>query len=348
MRRGISCGCVAFDLPHEHAHRHLRHVLEIVDGTAVPDRVKAGARRCFERIADAEAKIHGTTRERVHFHEVGALDAILDVLCAMAGVAELGFADFFTRPVAMGHGWIEIEHGRFPVPAPATVEILHGIELSGFDLAGECTTPTGAAILAELTGGRGMPSTCTLEATGFGAGSRDPEDRPNCLRLLAVRIDASAEVLHLVQTDIDDMAPEYVAPAQEALFAAGALDVTSSPVSMKKGRPGLRIEVLAPESAIGAVVDALFLNTPTIGVRSWRVERPALERTEETTEWRGQRIRRKRVRLPDGTTRAKPEYEDVVAAARALGMSAIEARRRFDAETADDGDSLPPIEGSGV
>jgi hypothetical protein len=193
-----------------------------------------------------------------------------------------------------------------------------------------------------------MPSTCTLEATGFGAGSRDPEDRPNCLRLLAVRIDASAEVLHLVQTDIDDMAPEYVAPAQEALFAAGALDVTSSPVSMKKGRPGLRIEVLAPESAIGAVVDALFLNTPTIGVRSWRVERPALERTEETTEWRGQRIRRKRVRLPDGTTRAKPEYEDVVAAARALGMSAIEARRRFDAETADDGDSLPPIEGSGV
>jgi uncharacterized protein (TIGR00299 family) protein len=347
MRRGISCGRVAFDLPHEHAHRHLRHVLEIVDRTPAADSVKARAAGCFGRIADAEAKIHGTTRDRVHFHEVGALDAILDVLCAMAGVAELGFEAFYTRPVAMGHGWIDIEHGRFPVPAPATVEILQGIEMGGFDLAGECTTPTGAAILAELTCGRAMPSTFTLEAAGFGAGSRDPDDRPNCLRLLSVRIADRTSVLHIVQTDIDDMAPEYAAPAQDALFAAGALDVVSLPVSMKKGRPGLRIEVLAPEPAIGAVIDALFLNTPTIGVRSWRVERPALERSEESVEWRGQRIRRKRVRLPDGTTRAKPEYEDVVAAARALGLSALEARRRFDADTAERAE-LPPNEGSGV
>jgi uncharacterized protein (TIGR00299 family) protein len=347
MRRGISCGRVAFDLPHEHAHRHLRHVLEIVDRTPAADSVKARAAGCFGRIADAEAKIHGTTRDRVHFHEVGALDAILDVLCAMAGVAELGFEAFYTRPVAMGHGWIDIEHGRFPVPAPATVEILQGIEMGGFDLAGECTTPTGAAILAELTCGRAMPSTFTLEAAGFGAGSRDPDDRPNCLRLLSVRIADRTSVLHIVQTDIDDMAPEYAAPAQDALFAAGALDVVSLPVSMKKGRPGLRIEVLAPEPAIGAVIDALYLNTPTIGVLSGRVVRPALERSEESVEWRGQRIRRKRVRLPDGTTRAKPEYEDVVAAARALGLSALEARRRFDADTAERAE-LPPNEGSGV
>jgi pyridinium-3,5-bisthiocarboxylic acid mononucleotide nickel chelatase len=143
------------------------------------------------------------------------------------------------------------------------------------------------------------------------------------------------------------MAPEYTGPAQDALFAAGALDVTSSPVSMKKGRPGLRIEVLAPESALRAVIDALFLNTPTIGVRTWRVDRPALDRTEEIVQWRGQRIRLKRVRLPGGGTRAKPEYEDVVAAARALGLSAVEARRLLDLETTGDGPASP-LDGYGV
>ncbi|HUF70002.1 MAG TPA: nickel pincer cofactor biosynthesis protein LarC [Longimicrobiales bacterium] len=347
MRRGISCGRVAFDLPHEHAHRHLRHVLEIVDRTPAPESVRRRAARCFERIADAEAKVHGTTREKIHFHEVGALDAILDVLVAMAGVEELGFDAFCTRPVAMGHGWIDIEHGRFPVPAPATLEILHGIELTGFDLAGECTTPTGAAILAELTAGRPSPSAFTLEATGFGAGTRDPDDRPNCLRLIAGSISDSAETLHIVQTDIDDMTPEYMAWAQEAVFAAGAQDVTSSPVSMKKGRTGLRIEVLAPESALQSVIDALFLNTSTIGIRRWRVERPQLERTEEVVEWRGQRIRRKRVRLPGGASRAKPEYDDVIAAAKALGLTAVEARRQFDTDMAGTGEP-PPIDGSGV
>jgi uncharacterized protein (TIGR00299 family) protein len=347
MRRGISCARVAFDLPEEHAHRHLRHVLEIVERTPVSEAVRTRAAGCFERIARAEAKIHGTTVERVHFHEVGALDAILDVLCAMAGVEALGFDTFFTRPVAMGHGWIDIAHGRFPVPAPATVEILDGFALAGFDLAGECTTPTGAAILAELTAGAAAPSQFVLEKSGFGAGFRDPDDRPNCLRVIAGHVRTDSEVLHIVQTDIDDMTPEYAAPAMEALFAAGALDVTSSPVSMKKGRPGLRIEALVPEAALAAVTEAAFLHTPTIGVRSWRVERPALDRVEDTIAWRGHRIRRKQVRLPDGTIRAKPEYEDVVAAARALGLSAVETRRLIDVETGPDG-GVPPIGESGV
>lgn len=333
MRRGISCGRVAFDLPHEHAHRHLRHILEIVDRTPVPPTVRERAARCFGRIADAEAKIHGTTRDRIHFHEVGALDAILDVLCAMAGVEQLGFEQFFTRPIAMGHGWIEIEHGRYPVPAPATLEILEGAGLTGFELAGECTTPTGAAILMELTEGRPAPSSFALESAGFGAGTRDTDDRPNCLRLIGARLVGASVSLHIVQTDIDDMTPEYVAPAMDAIFAAGALDVTSTAIAMKKGRPGLRIEALTPEATLDAVVDAVFLNTPTIGVRTWRVERPALERSEEIVEWRGQRIRRKRVRLPDGGTRAKPEYEDVVRAAAELGLTVVDTRRLLEAET---------------
>ena len=129
VRRGISCGRVYFELPHEHAHRHLRHVLEIIDRSAAPAGVKARASAAFRRLAEAEAEVHGTTVERVHFHEVGALDAILDVLCAMAGIAELGFERCYTLPVAVGSGWVEIEHGRFPVPAPATLKLLEGLPI---------------------------------------------------------------------------------------------------------------------------------------------------------------------------------------------------------------------------
>src|SRR5690606_23097141 len=133
---------------HEHAHRHLSHVLRIIEGARAPDRARARAAEAFRRLAEAEARIHGTTPERVHFHEVGALDSILDVLCAMAAVEELGFEAFYTRPVAIGSGWIEIDHGRFPVPAPATLELLAGVPIRDTGFAGECTTPTGAAIIA--------------------------------------------------------------------------------------------------------------------------------------------------------------------------------------------------------
>src|SRR5690606_11655474 len=151
--RGISCARVEFETPHEHAHRHLRHIVELVDATETSPRVKALAKEAFRRIAVAEAEIHGTSVEKVHFHEVGAVDAVLDVTCAMAAVEELGFEAYYTRPVAVGRGWIEIEHGRYPVPAPATLKLLAGVAITGHELEGECTTPTGAAILSALTEG---------------------------------------------------------------------------------------------------------------------------------------------------------------------------------------------------
>jgi uncharacterized protein (TIGR00299 family) protein len=341
VRRGISCGRVHFVLPHEHAHRHLRHVLAIIDAMKVSDAVKARASDAFRRLAEAEAKVHATTAENVHFHEVGALDAILDITCVMAGIHALGFESFFSRPVAVGHGWVEIEHGRFPVPAPATLELLQGFQVTGFELAGECTTPTGAAILAVLTGGKAPPDSVTVTATGFGAGSRDPADRPNCVRLIAVDLSDAASELFLVQTDIDDLSPEYFPPAQDAILAAGALDVVLSHLAMKKGRPGVRIEALVPGHLLDAVLEALFVNTSTLGVRYWPVRRPALQRREETVEWRGQRIRRKRVRLPGGGERAKPEYEDVVRAAKELGLTPLEVRSALEG-------GLPPTDGPGV
>lgn len=332
MRCGISCTHVGFELPPEHAHRHLRHVIEVIDRCNAGDRVKERARDAFTRLAAAEADVHGTTIEKVHFHEVGALDAILDVLCSMAGVEALGLERFFTRPVAVGTGWIDIAHGRFPVPAPATLKLLEGLDVGGFDLEGECTTPTGAAILSTLTHGRRPPSVTVTERSGFGAGSRDTEDRPNCLRLIMCEVADSTETLYLVQADVDDMTPEYSPSAQDALIAAGALDAVVTQITMKKARPGLRVEALTPVSALDAVLGALFRATPTIGARFWPVTRPALPRTEEVIEWRGQRIRRKRVTLPDGSERAKPEYEDVLRAAAALGITAYEVRTALDSD----------------
>jgi uncharacterized protein (TIGR00299 family) protein len=330
QRRGIACAYVRFDLPHEHAHRHLRHVVEIIDRSNTSDLTKQRARLAFERLAAAEAKVHGTTIEKVHFHEVGALDAILDVLCTMAGIEQLGFEAFFTRPVAVGSGWVDIAHGNFPVPAPATLNLLAGIATTGLQLDGECTTPTGAAIVSALTDGRAAPDVFTVLATGFGAGTRDPQDRPNVLRLIAVEIERAAETLYVVQADIDDLSAEYVAAAQQALLAQGALDVVVVHVAMKKGRPGIRIEALAPQTALDAVLRELFASTTTIGARYWPVRRVALPRGEDTVVWEGQSIRRKQVTLPDGTTRWKPEYEDVLRAAEALHMAPLAVRQAVD------------------
>jgi pyridinium-3,5-bisthiocarboxylic acid mononucleotide nickel chelatase len=338
MRRGIAAPHIRFEYPPEKAHRHLRHVLEIIDRSKAPPGAKERAADAFRRIADAEARVHGTTIEKVHFHEVGAMDAILDVVCIMAGVAELGFDECRTRPVAVGSGWIDIEHGHYPVPAPATLGILRGVTVTGTELKGECTTPTGAAVLATLTGGRSAPSEFAPGRIGFGAGSRDFEDRPNVLRLIEATTATATGSLWLLQADIDDLAPEYVAAAQQNLLRAGALDAVLLSASMKKGRPGIRIEVLVPAAHLHAVEHALFLATSTIGVRRWPVERSALPRESREIHWRGQRIRMKHVTLPDGSTRRKPEFEDVAAAAAALGISAWEVRSALQTDGGDAGD----------
>lgn len=338
-RRGIAAPHIRFRYPPEKAHRHLRHVVEIIDRSTAPDGAKERAKDAFRRIAEAEARVHGTTLEKVHFHEVGAMDAILDVLCVMAGVSELGFDEFRMRPVAVGSGWVDIEHGRYPVPAPATLGILQGLPVTGAELKGECTTPTGAAILATLTGGQAPPAHFTPGRIGFGAGTRDPESHPNVLRVFEATARAAGSgdadnetALWLLQADIDDMPPEYAAAAQDAVLAAGATDAVVVHVGMKKGRPGIRLEVLAAASRLAQVEAALFAGTSTIGVRRWPVQRTVLERRAHETEWRGQRIRWKTVRLPDGSTRSKPEYDDVAAAARALDMTPFAVRTALESD----------------
>ncbi len=332
-RKGIACPRLVLELPHEHAHRHLSHVVRIIEGTAVSAEVKERAVRAFTLLADAEAGVHGSTRERVHFHEVGALDAIVDVLASVAGAAELGFTEFYTRPVALGRGWVDMAHGHFPVPPPAVLKLLEGIPVRDPDFEGECTTPTGAALLQAFTEGKPAPTTFTPTATGFGAGSRDPGDRPNCLRLVAIEPQggAAGELL-VVQCDVDDLPPEYVPPLIEAVLGAGALDCTATPTLMKKGRPGLRVEALVPPERQEAVHAALFLAGSSIGVRFWPVRREVLARREETVQWRGQEVRVKRSLLPGGGERAKPEFEDVARAAGRLGITPLAAYRAMLSE----------------
>lgn len=333
MRKGIACQRLVLELPHEHAHRHLSHVVRIIEGTNVPAEVRERAIRAFTLLAEAEANVHGTTPERVHFHEVGALDAIIDVLASVAGAAELGFTEFYTRPVVLGRGWAQMAHGNFPVPPPAVLKLLQGIPVRDPGFEGECTTPTGAALLQAFTGGAAPPTTFVAEADGFGAGTRDPEDRPNCLRLIAIRAAGGEErEVLVVQCDVDDLSPEYVPPLIEAVLAAGALDCTAVPVLMKKGRPGLRVEALAAPGALEAVQGALFHAGSSIGVRFWPVRRETLARREETVEWRGQPVRVKRSFLPGGGERAKPEFEDVVRAAGRLGMTPLAAYRAMLSE----------------
>jgi pyridinium-3,5-bisthiocarboxylic acid mononucleotide nickel chelatase len=334
-RKGIACTRLILDLPHEHAHRHLHHVVRIIEGTSVAPEVRDRAVRAFTLLAESEAAVHGTTIEKVHFHEVGALDAIVDVLAAMAGVHELGVTSFHTRPVALGRGWVDMAHGHFPVPPPAVLKLLRGIPVRDPDFEGECTTPTGAAILQALTGGAPPPVEFTPVADGFGAGTRNPEDRPNCLRLAIVEPAAGAgEEMVAVQCDLDDLPPEYVPPLLAAVLEAGAADCGALPLVMKKGRTGIRVEALCAPSRLEAVRGALFRGGSTLGVRHFPVVRTVLPRRFETVEWRGQEIRVKRATLPGCGERAKPEFDDVARAAAALGLTPLEVYRALLSEGA--------------
>lgn len=328
QRKGIAATRLLLELPHEHAHRHLHHVVAIIEGTGVAPEVRDRAVHAFTLLAEAEAEVHGTTVQRVHFHEVGALDAIVDVLCAVAGAHELGVGEFYTRPVALGRGWVDMAHGHFPVPPPATLKLLNGIPVRDPEFEGECTTPTGAALLQAFTAGAAPPEVFTPLANGFGAGTRDPQDRPNVLRVVLIEpTGADRDGVLVVQCDMDDLSPEYVPALLDAVLAAGALDCTAIPTLMKKGRPGLRVEALAPPARLDAVTGALFAAGSTIGVRHWPAGRRILPRREETVTWRGQQIRLKRVDLPGGGERAKPEFEDVARAAAALGMTPLSVYR---------------------
>jgi len=328
-RAGIACVKVEFDVPPQPHGRHLREIRRLVAAAgAVPEAVRERADRVFTLIAEQEAEIHGTTVERVHLHEVGAVDAILDVVGSVWGLHLLGVSRVFCGAVRMGEGYVRAAHGVMPVPAPATLRILEGIRVRpGPDGAGELVTPTGAALVRVLAEGP-APAEYVPVRSGFGAGTKQFEDRANALRLILAELPAPAhpgrEPLVLLACDVDDLSGEYMAAAADALRSAGALDVVLLPTVMKKGRAGTRIEVLARPEAAGALEHALFVHTSTIGVRRSAVERRALPRDAQLVTVGGEPIRVKVSRLPDGSSRSKPELDDVREAAARLGRSPVE------------------------
>jgi len=331
-RSGVTCKQVEFGIPEQPHGRHVGELLRLVERAPVSDWVKERALKAFRLVGEAEGRVHGVAPEQVHLHEVGAVDAVLDIVGAIEGFEQLGVEAVHNLPVAVGQGWVEAAHGRLPVPAPATAILLEGLVIAnGGPVEGEATTPTGAALLRVLSAGP-PPERWRLTGSGWGAGQRDPKHYPNALRILVAESAGEAGRVVLLATDVDDMSPEYVEPLRQALVSAGALDVQTWPVQMKKGRSGFRVEVMAPEALADAVTAELFRHSTTAGVRRWFAERATLPRHQLTVRLDGVAVRVKV--LDGGTVRVKPEYDDVLAAAKALGRPPIDVARAVERDAA--------------
>jgi uncharacterized protein (TIGR00299 family) protein len=329
-RSGVTCKKVDFEIPEQPHGRHVGELVQLVERAPISDWVKTRAIRAFRLVGEAEGQVHGVAPEKVHLHEVGAVDAVLDIVGAIEGVERLGVESVYHLPVAVGQGWVEAAHGRLPVPAPATAILLEGLEIAargGGPVEGEATTPTGAALLRVLSAGP-PPEQWRMMGSGWGAGERDPKHYPNALRIFVAEAASEAGRVVLLATDVDDMSPEYVDPLRQALVSAGALDVQTWPVQMKKGRQGFRVEVMAPEALADAVTAELFRHSTTAGVRRWFAERATLPRHQLTVQLDGVAVRVKV--LDGGNVRVKPEYDDVLAAAKALGRPPIDVARAVE------------------
>jgi uncharacterized protein (TIGR00299 family) protein len=327
-------------------HRHVSELIAIAQRAPVSNWVRERATQAFRLLGEAEARIHGGRAEDVTLHEVGAVDAIIDIIGTIEGFEQLGVVNVYHRPVALGRGWVRAAHGALPVPAPATAILVEGMEIvSGGPVEGEATTPTGAVLLKVLSSGT-PPTRWRMRGSAWGAGTRNPGTYPNALRLILADAASEAGDTVMIATDIDDLNPEYLDPVREAVMAAGALDVQVWATQMKKGRTGFRLEIVVPQGAEVAVTEALFRHSTTIGVRRWRAERVTLSRREITVPVDGGTVRVKVVDAPGGA-RLKPEYEDLAALAVRLGRPvedvAFDVRRRARLIVGDSaGDDMYP------
>lgn len=326
VQRGmIACKKVDFDIPEQPHGRHIGEVRALLAAAPVPPNVRALADQAFTALASEEGRIHGVAMDEVHLHEVGAVDAILDVIGAIWGLSELGVSRVCCGTISLGDGFVKAAHGVLPVPAPATLRLLEGHTVRpGPDGAGELVTPTGAVLVKVLASGR-PPVRYIPRCSGYGAGTKDLLGRVNALRVTladdATLADGRTERLVLLATDIDDMSPEHVAACADMLREGGALDVVVTGTLMKKGRAGQRLEVLAGEGDAPRLEDLLFLHTSTLGVRRSMVERRVLPRATRVVEVLGHTVRIKVATLPNGTQRSKPEFDDVRAVADATGRA---------------------------
>ncbi len=314
--------------PHDGAHRHIGDLIGAVEHAPLSPWVRERAVRAFRLLGEAEGKVHGVPPDEVALHEVGALDALVDVVGAIEGFERLGITRIFSRPLAVGNGWVHAAHGVMPVPAPATALLLEGLEIApNGPVTGEAVTPTGAALLRVLSEGPPPPRWRAIMGGAWGAGGRNPDSYPNALRLVIAEPVAEAGEVMVLSTDLDDLSPEYLDPLREALVGAGAVDVQVWATQMKKGRTGFRVEAVVAANGADRVADAFFRHSTTAGVRRQPAERLTLARREVQVEASdGTRVRVKVLEAPDGL-RVKPEYDDVAALAKRTGRPAHEVAR---------------------
>jgi pyridinium-3,5-bisthiocarboxylic acid mononucleotide nickel chelatase len=331
-RSGISATRVKVKVPEEHSHRHLSDILRIIRDSGLSDGVKERATRIFSRLAEAEARVHNMPVERIHFHEVGALDAIIDITGACIGFEALGIERFTSSALHVGSGMVEMAHGRFPVPPPAVAELLKDAPVYSSDISGELVTPTGAAIISTVVREYGALPRMKIERVAYGAGGRDYPRFPNALRLIigeAAEVgqahttgpEAPDEKLLMLETNIDDMAGQKFGYLMERAFELGALDCFFTHAQMKKNRPGVLVSILCRPAERERLCELLFTETTTLGVREYEVKRRALEREVKSVLTRYGAIDVKVAHLNGRIINEMPEYEQCLAAARRTGVA---------------------------
>ena len=317
--------------------RHLADIRKVVEDSHLSDHVKKRAVRIFTRICEAEAAIHDSTVDKVHLHEVGGVDAIVDVCGTLAGLEALGLERIHVSSFPLGRGFVTGAHGQIPLPAPAALSLMKGCPITGSSIDAELVTPTGAAVLSEVADAFGPIPAMTLQSIGYGAGNNDLEI-PNVLRLMvgdAIGISGVlTETLVQLETNLDDESPELVAHLSGKLMEGGALDVSLIPAQMKKGRPGVLLQVLAKPQHAGVLEHLLFHESSTLGVRRSEVQRDSLPRRSEAVDTKFGKIRVKIATLPNGQARVTPEYEDCRLAAEETGTALREIYHHVEHEAA--------------
>lgn len=325
-RHGIGALHVDVRAPDEDPHRSWRTIRAMLEGSELPQRVREHSLAVFARLAEAEGRVHGVPPEEVHFHELGAVDTLVDVCGGVALLESLAVERVECSPLPAARGFVRAAHGLLPLPSPATLELLRlaGAPLRGVEEEGELVTPTGAALAVTLAESFGAPPDLTLERVGYGAGTRDTEARPNLVRVLVGQAAPAAappgvgEAV-LLEANLDDLLPELVPDAAQACLTAGALDVWTVPAQMKKGRPGFVFAALVRPGDEAAVAEAMLRQTSTLGVRSTPVRRRELERRERVVEIEGAPVRVKLGLLGGEVVNVAPEHDDCAAVAARLG-----------------------------
>jgi uncharacterized protein (TIGR00299 family) protein len=346
VRRGaVEATKVNVETGEQHHHRSLSTILKLIDSAGLEPRIAARAKKIFEKLGRAEAKVHGIPVERVHFHEVGAVDAILDIVGAAIGFDLLGFQEFSTSPLNLGAGRVNTAHGMLPVPAPATAELVRGLACYSNGIERELVTPTGAAIVSTLASASGPMPMMTVNVVGTGAGSADLPEQPNVLRLFAGERTgwgpAADETVTVIEANLDDMNPQLYGYFAERALEAGALDVFSTPAQMKKNRPGQLVTVLARPETAESLIALLFAETTTIGVRVSEASRRCLDREWVTVETAFGPVRIKLARAGSSVLNVTPEYEDCrrIAAERGVPLKQVLAEALHSFSSGKGGES---------